>query len=117
MCSRLTLSETDSVHGESYKQQQVVHFMVQRSPSQTLRLGSNSRAMTKHQLPFLDTSKDLRRVTQHQLVVPGKGNNEEAQQEVTAISQDLRKSIRVNFRASNLMSSPREISQRVQRRE
>lgn len=117
MCSRLTLSETDSVHRESYKQQQVVHFMVQRSPSQTLRLGSDSRAMTKHQLPFLSTSKDLHRVTQRQLVEPGKGNNDEARQEMTATTQDLNKSIRVNFRASRLMSSPQEISQRVRRRE
>lgn len=122
LCSRLTLSETDSIQRESYKQQQVVHFMVQRSPSQTLRLGSNSRAMTKHQLPFFNTSKDLHRVTtttfvSQQPAVAGKGNNGVDEQEVTAITQDVSKPIRVNFRASSLMSSLGEISQRVQRRE
>lgn len=117
MCSRLTLSETDSVHRQSYRQQQVVHFMVQRSPSQTLKLGSDSRAMTKYQLPFLSTCKDLHRVTQRQLAEPGKGNSEKARQDVTATTRDLNKSIRVNFRASGLMSSPREISQQVRRRE
>lgn len=98
--------------------------MVQRSPSQTLRLGSNSRAMTKHQLPFFNTSKDLHRVTtttfgrpQQQPVVPGKGNNGVNEQEVTAVPQDVSKPIRVNFRASSLMSSLGEITQRVQRRE
>lgn len=117
MCSRQTLSETDSVHRQSYKQQQVVHFMVQRSPSQILKLGSDSRAMTKHQLPFLSACNDLHRVTQRQLAEPGKGNSEKVPQDVTATTRDLNKSIRVNFRASGLMSSPREISQQVRRRE
>ncbi|KAK1895278.1 Telethonin [Dissostichus eleginoides] len=70
---KLTLSETDSVRRESYKQQQPV--------------------------------------------IQEKGNNEEDKQEVTAITQDVSKPLRENFRASSLMSSPRETSSRVQRRE
>ncbi|XP_070768757.1 telethonin [Enoplosus armatus] len=118
---KLTLSETDSSRRESYKQQQVVHFMVERSPSQTLRLGSNSRAMTEHQLPFFNTSRDLRRATatfgytEQQPVILRKGGVDE--QEATTLTQDLSKPVRENFRASSLMSSPRDISHRVQRRE
>ncbi|XP_044062593.1 telethonin [Siniperca chuatsi] len=120
---KLTVSETDSIRRESYKQQQVVHFMVERSPSQTLRLGSNSsRAMTEHQLPFFNTSWDLHHTTtttfgctEQKPVILRKGGVDK--QEVTAVTQDLSKPVRVNFRASSLMSSPREISHWVQRRE
>lgn len=103
---KLTLSETDSVHRESYKQQQVIHFMVQRSLSQTLRLGRDVGDMTEHQLP-LHTRKGQQAVTLEK----------RGEQEGAAASPDLRKPLRVNFRASSLMSSPRETSQRVQRRE
>ncbi|KAI3361369.1 hypothetical protein L3Q82_013543 [Scortum barcoo] len=117
---KLTLSETDSVHRESYKQQQVVHFTVQRSPSQTLKLGS--RVMMEHHLPFFNTSKDLRHGATtsgctEQPVRVGEGNDGVSGQKVTTISQHLSKPVRVNFRASSLMSSPRETSHRVQRRE
>lgn len=96
--------------------------MVERSPSQTLRLGSDSRAMTEHQLPFLRTRRDLHpattfRCAEQQPVILGKENSGADKPEVTASTQDLSKPVRVNFRASSLMSSPREISQRVQRRE
>ncbi|XP_070690714.1 telethonin [Pempheris klunzingeri] len=113
---KLTLSETDSIRRESYKQQQVVHFMVERSLSQILRLGSDTGAMTHHQLPFFNTSRDLHGATEAQPVILGKNDGEDAS-EVTGITQDLRKPVRVNFRASSLMSSPREISERLQRRE
>ncbi|XP_036931061.1 telethonin [Acanthopagrus latus] len=111
---KLTLSETDGIHRVSYKQQQVVHFTVQRSPSQTLQLGSNSSAMTKHQLPFFNASMNLRRATTTSGYKDQQPVNGVDQQQVT---QDLSKPVRVNFRASSLMSSPRETSQRVQRRE
>lgn len=117
LSSRLTLSETDGIRRESYKQQQVVHFTVQRSPSQTLKLGSNSSAMTKHQLPFFNASTDLRRATTTSGSTDQQPINGVDQQEVTAVTQDLSKPVRVNFRASSLMSSPRETSHRVQRRE
>ncbi|XP_056237667.1 telethonin [Seriola aureovittata] len=120
---RLTLSETDSVRKESYKQQQVVHFMVERSPSQKLKLGSHSGAMKEHHLPFFKTSRAPyhARATfgcaEEQPATSRRVNNGVYKQEVTATTQDLRKPIRVNFRASSLMSSPREISHHVQRRE
>uniref|UniRef100_A0A671WDI9 Telethonin-like n=1 Tax=Sparus aurata TaxID=8175 RepID=A0A671WDI9_SPAAU len=114
---KLTLSETDGIRRESYKQQQVVHFTVQRSPSQTLKLGSNSSAMTKHQLPFFNASTDLRCATTTSGYTDQQPINGVDQQEVTAVTQDLSKPVRVNFRASSLMSSPRETSHRVQRRE
>ncbi|XP_029307775.1 telethonin [Cottoperca gobio] len=112
---KLTLSETDSVRRESYKQQQVIHFMVERSPSQTLRLSSsNSRGMTEHQLPVSNT---IHHATTELKPVVQEKNNGVDKQEGTAFTQDLSKPIRENFRASSLMSSPREISHRVQRRE
>ncbi|XP_041649060.1 telethonin [Cheilinus undulatus] len=104
---KLTLSETDSVHRESYKQQQVIHFTVQRSPSQTLRLGRDGGDMTEHRLPLLHTRMGKQAVT-----LEKKGEHKGA-----AASPDLRKPLRLNFRASSLMSSPRETSQRLQRRE
>ncbi|XP_038567957.1 telethonin [Micropterus salmoides] len=113
---KLTVSETDSIRKESYKQQQVVHFMVERSPSQTLRLGSNSGTMTGHQLPFFNTSRDVHHeCAEQQPAVLRKAGVD--RQEVTAITRELSKPASGNFRASSLMSSPREISHRVQRRE
>ncbi|XP_034554487.1 telethonin [Notolabrus celidotus] len=109
---KLTLSEKDNIHRESYKQQQVVHFMVQRYPSQTLKLGSDGRAMTEHQLPLFDTSRGS--TTKEQQAVTQETRDEQG---VSATAQDLSKPSRVNFRASGLMSSPKEISERVQRRE
>ncbi|CAJ1062036.1 telethonin [Xyrichtys novacula] len=107
---RLTLSETDNIRKESYKLQQVVHFMVQRYPSQTLKLGSDIRAMTEHRLPLRRSSRGS---TEQQMVKLEQGDK----QRVCAAAQDLRKPLRVNFRASSLMSSPRETSGRGQRRE
>lgn len=110
---RLTLSETDNIHRESYKQQQVVHFMVQRYPSQTLKLGKDSSVMTEHQLPLFNTrGGSVPRGSSKQKAVI---KEERDKQEVPA--KDLGKPSRVNFRASGLMSSPRETSERVQRRE
>lgn len=119
LCSRLTLSEMDGVQRQSYKQQQVAHFMVQRSPSQSLSLGCSSKAMTTHQLPFCNTDRKLHRDVntfgrKHQDPVAherGDGGVDKKQ------GITFSKPIRVNFRASSLMSSPREVSQRVQRRE
>lgn len=117
---KLKLSETDSIRRESYKQQQVVHFMVERSPSQILMLGSNSGVTTKHQLPLFTTSREVDDTTTTfrrtaQPVIKDKAIIGADRQETGA--QDLSKPVRVNFRASSLISSPRETSNRVQRRE
>lgn len=118
LCFRLTLSEADSVRREGYKQQQVVHFMVERNPSQTLKLGSYNGDIKEHHLPFLKTTgRPHQAGTEEKPALSERVNNGMDKQEVTATPQDLRKSIRVNFRASSLMSSPRETSHRVQRRE
>ncbi|XP_049902966.1 telethonin [Epinephelus moara] len=120
---KLTLSETDSVRRESYKQQQVTHFMVERSPSQILKLGSTSRGMTEHRLPLFNTGSHLHHATatfgstELQPVMLGGMTTEVDKQKVTALTLDSSKPVRVNFRASGLMSSPRETSHRVRRRE
>ncbi|CAK6954303.1 uncharacterized protein zmp:0000000930 [Scomber scombrus] len=123
---KLVLSEKDNIRKESYKQEQVVHFMVERSPSQILRLGSYSRAMTEHCLPF-NLSRDphvknsWERLLQQEKspVILRKENNGAYvdKEKVTGITQTFTKPVRVNFRPSRLMSSPRETSHRMQRRE
>uniref|UniRef100_A0A3B5MN20 Telethonin n=1 Tax=Xiphophorus couchianus TaxID=32473 RepID=A0A3B5MN20_9TELE len=90
----MTLSETDSARRESYKQQQVVHLMVERRPSQTLKLGIEGGVMREYQLPFSNRTKAPQRAS----------DTEEPP-------------VRENFRASRLMSSPRNVSHREQRRE
>ncbi|KAK2844235.1 hypothetical protein Q5P01_010894 [Channa striata] len=121
---RLTLSETDNSRRESYKQQQVVHLLVERTPSQTLKLGSHNKAMTEYQLPFFNTSRDLHQATttfglsqKQEPIILEKVDSKIDKQKAPALTQDLSKPVRVNFRASSLMASPREVSQRVQRRE
>lgn len=116
---KLTLSETDSVHRESYKQQQVVHFSVQWTQNQTLRLSSNNRVMTE-QLPIFNTSRDLHRVPagleqEQGPDILSKGTKGVDGREVTPTATS--KPARVNYRVSSFMSSPREVSYRVQRRE
>ncbi|XP_029959230.1 telethonin-like [Salarias fasciatus] len=114
---RMTLSETDSVRRESYKQQQVVHFLVERSPGQTLKLGRDGGVMTRHQLPLSPTSR-----------APHGANaaafDRRVQQPVASEEEwdswetsDLIKPARENFRASGLMSSPRHASHRAPKRE
>lgn len=120
---RLKLSESDSIRRESYKQQQVAHFMVERSPSQILMLGSNTGVMTKHQLPLFNTSREVDRTTtsfrhtEEPVIKEKPIAGADRQGTGATIDQDLSKPVRVNFRASSLMSSPRETSNRVQRRE
>ncbi|KAM6910192.1 uncharacterized protein FYW49_012166 [Xenentodon cancila] len=116
---KLTLSETDSIRRESYKQQQVVHFMVESGPGQKLVLGSGGGAMVTHRQSLFNAGTDLKYATTRTAdpFTPGKEESDADQQEVTAVTQDVTKPVRVNFRASSLMSSPRETSHRVQRRE
>ncbi|XP_034468300.1 telethonin isoform X2 [Hippoglossus hippoglossus] len=120
---KLKLSETDKVRRESYKLQQVVHFMVERGPSQTVMVGTLNGATKEHHLPVLHTGRDpgparaTSGCTVEQPATQERMNDEVNKQKVTDTTQDLRKPIRVNFRASSLMSSPRENSHRAQRRE
>ncbi|MEQ2311352.1 hypothetical protein AMECASPLE_018947 [Ameca splendens] len=114
---RMTLSETDSVRRESYKQQQVAHLMVERSPRQTLKLGTERGVTTEYLLPFFNKCKEPQRFTRtEEPVIVGKGKLEANREEGPTKTQDLCKPVRENFRASSLMSSPREVSHRVQRR-
>ncbi|XP_028282277.1 telethonin [Parambassis ranga] len=114
---RLTLSETNNLRRESYKQQQVVHFMVERTPSQILMLGSNSGAMMKYQLPFLHTSKDphYAKITLQSTIQPNIQGKESNRVVTRQIAQDISKP--ESFRASSLMASPGELSPHIQRRE
>lgn len=72
--------------------------------------------MKDHHLPFFSTGRDPSHASaifecaeEHPAIPEGLKNGED-KQELTAITQDLGKPIRVNFSASSLVSSPREIS-------
>lgn len=93
--------------------------MVQRNPSQTLSLGRYSSAMATHQLPSYSASWGLGRVTstfrhlQREPAARERRHSGVGEKRAALLC----KPVRENFRALNLMSSPREISQRVQKRE
>ncbi|KAM4633824.1 telethonin [Polymixia lowei] len=135
-----TLSEKDVSCRQSYEQQQVVHFLAQRGPSQILRLGSQGGAMTEYQLPYritfavpvftprAESPWNLHQTSpcfgsmQAQSPVIFEKNDGVCvdKQEVATIIKDIPKvtqPIRAKFSASSLMSSPRETSHRVQCRE
>lgn len=90
--------------------------MVQRNPDQSLSLGRYSGAMTTHQLPCRSTGRRPHRDvntfggTQLKQVARERGCSQVDKNEAAPNS----KPIRGNFCA--LMSSPREISQQVQKR-
>nr|XP_015804960.2 telethonin [Nothobranchius furzeri] len=102
---RLTLSETHSLHRESYTQQQVVHFIVWRSPSQALMLGREGGVLTEHQLPS-NTSA----AAPTEGCVPLRGRDIYPQ-------EVLSKPEGVDFRAMSLVSPLRETSHQLQKRE
>ncbi|XP_071761105.1 telethonin [Centroberyx gerrardi] len=118
---KLTLAEKDVARRESYEQQQVVHFLVERSPRQILRLGTQGRAVTEHQLPLRTRSAPARAESPWHPHPTGSpiGCLQERGPVILEKedSGEVTKPIRENFRASSLMSSPRETSHRVQMRE
>lgn len=134
-----TVFEKDTSRGESYEQEQVAHFLVQRSPEQTLRLGRQGGNLTKHQLPHRTpltvpistpskaapardsrrspSPTDLRKQLKYIMDLESNGVCLD-KQEVSLITKDLpgvSPPIRVNFRASHLISPPREFSHFSQR--
>ncbi|XP_029361099.1 telethonin [Echeneis naucrates] len=113
---KLALLESNSTLKESYNQQQVVHLMAERILSQSLRLGSYSRAMKEHHLPLFNISSEPYDA-RASFGCMEKQEERVDKQKGTGITQDSSKPVRVNFRASSLMSSPREVSHRVQWRE
>ncbi|XP_061574220.1 telethonin [Cololabis saira] len=114
---KLTLSETDSIRRESYKQQQAVHFLVETGPGQKMVLGVSGGAMTTHRSSLFHADPQHATARTADPFTPRKEESDADQQEVPAVTQDVIKPVRVNFRASSLMSSPREICHRGQRRE
>ncbi|XP_037533224.1 uncharacterized protein zmp:0000000930 [Nematolebias whitei] len=113
---RLTLSETDILRRQSYKQQQVVHFMVLRSPRQTLTLGRERGVLTEHQLP--SSSRGPQRATavctEESRVLR---RTSEADRQEVDVTRSLYKPIGVNFRAVGLMVPTREDPHQVPKRE
>uniref|UniRef100_A0A3P8VWX2 Uncharacterized protein n=1 Tax=Cynoglossus semilaevis TaxID=244447 RepID=A0A3P8VWX2_CYNSE len=106
------LSETDTGHRESYKHQLTFNLMVKRSPGHTMTLGIHNGEISVNQLSF---SNILRCVELPD--TPKKLNKGVKKQEEIKVTQNQSQGISVNFRVSDLMSSPKEISQREQRQE
>lgn len=48
----MTLVEKDSVRKESYESKQVVHFKVRRFPNQMIRMGREGEPMMEYRLPY-----------------------------------------------------------------
>uniref|UniRef100_A0A672ZZP1 Telethonin n=1 Tax=Sphaeramia orbicularis TaxID=375764 RepID=A0A672ZZP1_9TELE len=115
-----TLSETDGARRQRYEQQRVVHFLVQRSPDQTLTLstgtGTRTETVTQYRLPLLQprSSTDPQPARPHPkpLKTPI-----EPEPEGGELDSETKKPEPMNFRPSGFMSSPRETSHRVQKRE
>ncbi|XP_036395192.1 telethonin [Megalops cyprinoides] len=136
---KITLFEKDTLRKESYEKKQVAHFLVQRSPSQKLRLGRHGEKMTEYQLSYKNvlpvpifvpskpvSSKDSNRAltpTELQSIMEyeralSSGMCAE-KREVSHITKDIPKVVqpaRVSFRASTLISPPRGSSQSPLRR-
>ncbi|ROL41392.1 Telethonin [Anabarilius grahami] len=49
---KMTLVEKDSVRKESYESKQVVHFKVRRLPNQMIRMGREGEPMLEYRLPY-----------------------------------------------------------------
>ncbi|XP_067094527.1 telethonin [Osmerus mordax] len=134
-----TVSEKDTSRRESYEQKQVAHLLLRRSPDQSLWLGRQGGTITKHQLPHRSTIPDPP-LTPSQTALPKASRRSPSptnlrqqlksimdlesngvcldKQEVSLITKDLPRvspPIRVNFRASCLISPPRESSLSFQR--
>ncbi|XP_051577669.1 telethonin-like [Myxocyprinus asiaticus] len=135
---KMKLFEKDSARKESYEKKQVVHFTVQRFPNQTICMGREGGPMQKYHLPYKNilpipiflprdiTQPDVTRKpspsrlksvmdseTSLSGVCPQK-------REVSSITQHKPMVIQPrtpNFRASSLISPPRETLIGFQRRE
>uniref|UniRef100_A0A8C7F0M0 Uncharacterized protein n=1 Tax=Oncorhynchus kisutch TaxID=8019 RepID=A0A8C7F0M0_ONCKI len=108
-----TLFENDSSRKVTYKQKQVVIFLVQRNPSQRIKMGTRGGMLKEYQLPYKNAlrvpiftpskavpSKDLYRS-------PSPSEYKSIMEFETIAKGDLPKvsqPIRVNFRASSLIS-------------
>ncbi|XP_041757732.1 telethonin-like [Coregonus clupeaformis] len=127
-----TLFENDYSRKETYKQKQVAHFLVQRNPSQQIKMGTRGGMLKEYQLPYKNalrvpiftpskaaSPKDLYRtpspseyksIMEFETIAKGVCSDK---QEIFEITKDLPKvsqPIRVNFRASSLISPTREFS-------
>ncbi|KAJ0065847.1 hypothetical protein NL108_000076 [Boleophthalmus pectinirostris] len=100
---RQTLSDKNCIGKESYEQQQVVHFIVERNLNQTLKLRSRDRDMTEHQLPILQKIRG--RVKEENT-----GEFSKQKREIERTGEDHSKPVQTNFKAVSLMPLPREMS-------
>lgn len=123
-------SEKDSVRKESYESKQVVHFTVRRFPNQTLCMGREGEPMQEYHLPYKNilpiamfVPRDVTRpdVTRSPSAVDSKTSANgiwPQKRELSSITEHKPMVIQArsqDFRASSLISPPRE-SHRSQRR-
>ncbi|KAJ8005362.1 hypothetical protein DPEC_G00145830, partial [Dallia pectoralis] len=127
-----TLFENDTTQRETYEQKQVAIFLVQRNPSQRIRMGTMGKLIKEYQLPYKNTlrvpvfttssaalPKDLLRtpspskyksLTEFEIVPKGICSDKQDILQITKALPKLSQPIRVNFRASSLISPIHEFS-------
>lgn len=117
MSFRKTLSDENCIGKESYEQQQVVHFIVERNMNQTLKLSCSNGDTTEHLLPLPKKNRGPAKEENTSESPKQHGIKESLYNHGTSTGADSPKPIQTNFRTVNLMSSPREVSRMGQKRE
>ncbi|XP_066539022.1 telethonin [Hoplias malabaricus] len=126
-----TVIEKDTSRKESYERKQVVHFVVRRFPSQTICIGQYGTKMREYYLPYrnvlpipLFVPRDvtaLQEVNQESPAssLPSVTDTEKSWNEKREPVADVEgkppviQPNRVEFRASGLISPPRDAAQRI----
>lgn len=110
---RQKVSAKNSTGKDSYEQQQVVHFIVERNMNQILKLSRSDGDTTEHLLPLPRgpaKEENASESSKQPKII-------ESLYHDTSTGADPTKPIQTNFRAVNLMSSPRQMPRMGQKRE
>ncbi|XP_048883073.1 telethonin [Brienomyrus brachyistius] len=128
-----TLSENKTLSKESFTQRRVDHLLVQRSLDQRIRMGRLGQRMEEYHLPYrnvlpvpmfvprnVSSLRDSQRTPTPEELERGRSSGVCAdKKDVSEITKDIPKVVqpsRVDFRASFLISPPRESIETLQRR-
>lgn len=114
---RKTLSDKNCIGKESYEQQQVVHFIVERNMNQTLKLSCSNGDTAEHLLPLPKKNRGPAKEENTSESSKQHGIIESLYNHGTSTGAESPKSTQTNFRTVNLMSSRQEVSRMGQKRE
>ncbi|KAJ8395298.1 hypothetical protein AAFF_G00035000 [Aldrovandia affinis] len=136
---KLALLEKDTSKKESYEQEQVTHFLVRRSPEQTIGLGRQGEKLKEYQLPYKNvlpvpvflpskavqfkdserasTPAELKSIMEFEKALSsGVCADKRAVSQITKDMPKITQPISVNFSASCLVSPPGGTSHSPQKR-